>query len=77
MLFESQSRGKVIINIKESEGKISSMVERKGIASDKKTALGAVLATYISMCHENGKDPEKLLLKNLKQLAKHIRDSQE
>jgi len=77
MLFDSQSRGKVIINIKETDGMISSMVQRKGVASDNKTALGAVLATYISMCHELDKDPRELLDKNLDQLEKHIRESQE
>jgi hypothetical protein len=75
MLFDNQSRGKVIINIREEDGRLSSMVQRKGVAENDKTALGAVLATYISMCHESGKDPRDLLEMNLKPLEKQITES--
>ena len=77
MLFDSQSRGKIIINIKQTDDQISSMVQRKGVAGDDKTAVGAVLATYISMCHELGKDPRELLDKNLDQLEMRIKESNE
>ncbi len=74
MLFESNFRGKIIINLEKKEGLISSHIVRKGIASKDRAALSAVLATYISMCEEAGKDPEKLLRQNMDHLKKIIRD---
>ncbi len=65
MFFESQYKGKIIINLKIDDGQLSSTIQRKGIAEDNKTAVSAVLATYISMCKLDGKDPVSLLQRNL------------
>lgn len=72
MLFENANRGKVTISLQLTENKISSHVNRKGIANEDKYALAAVLGTYISMCKEAGKDPRKILEDNLQQLGEII-----
>jgi hypothetical protein len=72
MLFESENRGKVIISVQLSEGKISSHIQRKGIAREDKYAIASVLGTYISMCREAGRDPRKILDDNLQNLEKII-----
>ena len=74
MLFDSNFRGKIIINLEEKEGLISSHIVRKGIARKDRAALSAVLATYISMCEEAGKDPERIMQQNMENLKKIIRD---
>ncbi len=55
-----------------NEGKLSSHIQRKGIAMDDKHAIAAVLGTYISMCQEARKDTVKLLGKNLTSLKEII-----
>lgn len=72
MLFESALKGKVIISIQLMEDKISSHIQRKGIAQENKYAIAAVLGTYISMCREAGRDPRKILEDNLLQLEEII-----
>jgi len=72
MLFESANRGKVIISVQLMEDKISSHIQRKGIATEDKHAIAAVLGTYISICREAGKDPRKILDDNLQQLEEII-----
>ncbi len=72
MLFENANRGKLIISVQLDEDKLSSYVQRKGIAKEDKYALTAVLGTYISMCREAGKDPRKILEDNLQQLEEII-----
>lgn len=76
MLFESRYKGKVIINLKIEDERLTSSIQRKGIAEDNKLAVSAVLATYISMCKLDNKDPVKLLEKNLDRIGKII-DQQE
>ena len=74
MIFESKFKGKVIINIKIENDQLSSAIQRRGIAEDNKTAVSAVLATYISMCKLDNKDPVALLRKNLERIEKVIDD---
>lgn len=72
MLFENANRGRVIISLELTENKISSHVQRKGIAREDKYAIAAVLGSYISMCKEAGRDPRKILEDNLQQLGEII-----
>lgn len=72
MLIESSNRGKVIISLQLNEEKISSHMQRKGIAKTDKYAITAVLGTFISMCKEAGKDPRKILENNLQNIEKII-----
>ena len=72
MIFENANRGKVIISVQLIEDKLSSYIQRKGIAKEDKYALAAVLGTYISMCREAGRDPRKILDDNLQQLGEII-----
>jgi hypothetical protein len=76
MLFENQNRGKVIISLQLDEDKISSHIQRKGIAINDRHALAAVLGTYISMCKQAGKDPRKILDDNLDNLEEKIKRQQ-
>jgi len=72
MLFENPNRGKVIITLQLNDNKISSHIQRKGIALDERHAITAVLGTFISMCKQAGKDPRKILDDNLKNLEEII-----
>jgi hypothetical protein len=77
MLFESANRGKVIISVELIDGRISSHIQRKGIAKEDKYAIASVLGTYISMCMEAGKDPKKILEDNLQHLGEIISSQRE
>jgi hypothetical protein len=63
MYFEN-NKGKIIIKIESTHGKLNSKMEFRGIAKNAETALTTLLVNFVSLSLEKDKDPQKVIDKH-------------
>jgi len=72
MYFEN-NKGKIIIKIESTHGKLNSKMEFRGIAKNAETALTTLLVNFVSLSLEKGKDPQKLIDKHFSGILEMLR----
>jgi hypothetical protein len=69
MYFE-KNKGKIIIKIESTHGKLNSKMEFRGIAKNAETALTTLLVNFVSLSLEKDKDPHQVIDKHFSGIVK-------
>lgn len=72
MYFEN-NKGKIIIKVENTHGKLNSNMEFRGIAKNAETALTTLLVNFVSLSLEKGKDPKKVIDKHFSSILEMLR----
>lgn len=71
-MLNDPTKGKIIIHIEKDGEKINSSMNYKGIAKTPEIALTSLLVNFVSFCLEKGKNPQKLIDKNLPEIVRSL-----
>lgn len=68
MKFHDKVTGKIIITVDKIGEKLNSDITTKGLADEPDIVLTTLLVNFVLLAKKNGKDPEKLIENNLKNI---------
>lgn len=68
MKFHDKVTGKIIITVDKIGEKLNSDITTKGLADEPDVVLTTLLVNFVLLAKKNGKDPEKLIENNLKNI---------
>ena len=72
-MFIERTKGKILITVEPDNGRLNSSMMRKGLARKPDVALTTLLINFVSLALEQGKDPQAIVDRSLRELVDMVK----